>query len=131
MSEPIVVIDRSAVRAGRIEELRAAVEKLAAFVEMNEPRPVAYDIYLDPACTTMTVVQVHPDSASMETHMRVAASEFAGFAELLELRSMEIFGTPSQTLVEQLRRKVELLGSATLAIHERAAGFVRGGDTSG
>jgi hypothetical protein len=73
----------------------------------------------------MTVVQVHPDSASMENHMRVAGSAFAGFAELVTLSTMDVYGTPSEELLELLRRKVQMLGDATVVVHDLQAGFAR------
>ncbi len=73
----------------------------------------------------MTVVQVHPDSASMEFHMEVAASAFSGFSDLLTLVGIDIYGRPSDKLLHQMRRKAELLGGATVAVHEPLAGFVR------
>lgn len=123
----IVVIDRSEIRAGKLEELKTAVEALAAFVESNEPRPISYDVYFDVDGTTMTVVQVHPDAASMELHMNLAGPAFPRFAELLELRTMDVYGEPSQALLESLRRKVEMLGHGVVALHERQAGFSRYG----
>ena len=48
--------------------MKAGVEELVAFVEANEVEPLAYDIYFDEAGTQMTVVQIHPDSASLERH---------------------------------------------------------------
>ena len=82
-----------------------------AFVESNEPRPIIYAIYFDEAATRMTVAQVHPDSESMEYHMTVAGPAFAGFAELVTLSTLDIYGEPSEALLEQLRRKVQLLGA--------------------
>jgi hypothetical protein len=75
----------------------------------------------------MTVLQVHPDSASMERHMEVAGPVFARFADLLELRTIDIYGSPSAKVVDQLQRKAELLGTATVSVHDRQAGFVRFG----
>lgn len=75
----------------------------------------------------MTVVQVHPDSASMELHMRIAADEFRRFADLLTLRAMDVYGEPSEGLLGQLRRKVEMLGEATITVHRHQAGFARFG----
>jgi hypothetical protein len=73
----------------------------------------------------MTVLQVHSDSASMERHMEVAGPVFAKFADLLVLRTIDIYGSPSERVVEQLRRKPELLGTATVTVHDRQAGFAR------
>jgi hypothetical protein len=59
MSDPIVVIDSSEIREGKIEELKMAIHDLVEFVESNEPRPIAYSAYIDEGGTRMTVVQVH------------------------------------------------------------------------
>ena len=57
--------------------------------------------------------------------MEVAGPVFAKFADLLVLRTIDIYGSPSERVVEQLLQKAELLGTATVAIHERQAGFAR------
>jgi quinol monooxygenase YgiN len=128
MSEPIVVIDRSEVREGKLEELKTAVKELAHFVASNESSPISYDVYFSHDGAQMTVLQVHPDSASMEFHMRVAAQAFPRFADLLDLQTMDIFGAPSEVLLQQIRRKAETLGDATVVVHEHHAGFARYGD---
>ena len=125
MSEPIVSIDTSEIREGRVDDLKEAVAELVAFVDSNEPRPILYEIYFDDTETRMTVVQVHPDSASMEHHMTVAGPAFAGFSELVTLSTLDVYGGPSEALLEQLRRKVQLLGPATVVVHDLQAGFAR------
>lgn len=77
MSGPIVVIDSSEVREGKLEELKTALKELAAFVEADEADPIAYNIYFDEDCTQMTVVPIHPSSASMELHMFVLPDDAA------------------------------------------------------
>jgi hypothetical protein len=125
VSEDLVVIDSSVVREGKLEELKAAIIDLVGFVESNEPRPLAYNVYLNEGGTRMTVVQVHPDSASMEFHMEVAGPAFPTFADLIELSTMDVYGEPSAGLLGQLRQKVQMLGNATVAVHDRHAGFAR------
>jgi len=125
MSEPIVSIDTSQIREGKLDDLKEAVVELVAFVESNEPRPIIYAIYFDEAATRMTVAQVHPDSESMEHHMTVAGPAFAGFSELVTLSTLDVYGEPSEALLEQLRRKVQLLGPATVVVHDLQAGFAR------
>ncbi|HEX2432844.1 MAG TPA: hypothetical protein VHI55_02735 [Gaiellaceae bacterium] len=66
MSDAIVYVDSSEVREGALDELKAGLEELAEFIEANEPRLIAYNIYFSDDGTKMTVVNVHPDSASLE-----------------------------------------------------------------
>jgi quinol monooxygenase YgiN len=125
MSEPIISLDTSLIRVGRLDELKRAVAELVEFVRSNEPRPIVYEVYVDDTGSRMTVVQVHPDSASMEYHMTVAGPAFAGFADLVTLSTLDVYGKPSEELLELLRRKVQLLGEATVTVHDLQAGFAR------
>lgn len=128
MSEPVISIDSSEIRQGKLEELKAAIQDLVEFVEANEPRPIVYSVYLMESGTSMTVVQVHPDSASMEFHLKVAGPAFARFVDLIKLSTMDVYGRPSDDLLEQLRRKAWMLGNATVGVHQLNAGFARFGN---
>jgi quinol monooxygenase YgiN len=74
MSDPIVYIDRSEILDGKLEELKKAIDELVAFVERHEPQLVSYGFFIDEQAARMTLVAVHPDSASLEFHMDIAAS---------------------------------------------------------
>jgi hypothetical protein len=53
----------------------------------------------------VSVVQVHPDADSMAFHMQVAGEHFAQAYEFLDTtRSVQIYGTPSDTLLEQMKQ---------------------------
>jgi hypothetical protein len=125
MSDPIVVIDVSEVREGRLEELKTGLMELAQFVEANEADPIAYNIYFDDKETRMSVVQVHPSSASMEFHMEVAGPVFRKLAEFVTLLRVDFYGMPSDRLLEQMRQKAQLLGNAPVVVNELHAGFSR------
>lgn len=125
MRDPIVFVDTSEIREGKLEQLRRAVAELAEFVEANETETISYQVFFSDGGRQMTVLQIHPDSASMERHMEIAGPVFAKFADLLVLRTIDIYGSPSEKVVEQLQRKAEQLGTASVAVHERQAGFAR------
>jgi quinol monooxygenase YgiN len=125
MPDPIVYIDSSTVREGRIEALKTAMTELADFVEANEPGLIAYNAYLNADGTRMTVIHVHRDSASLEFHMKVAGPLFPRFADLVELITIDLYGGPSDTVVQQMRDKARMLGSGTVEVHGLHAGFAR------
>jgi quinol monooxygenase YgiN len=125
VSELIVSVDSSEIREGSREEVMTLFKELVDFVDANEPRPLAYSVYLNETGTLVTVFQIHPDSASLETHMEVAASLFAGFKDLLTLRAIDIYGAPSERLLGMLRNKARMLGNATLAVHSLHEGLTR------
>jgi hypothetical protein len=53
----------------------------------------------------------------------LAGPAFAGFAELITLSTLDVYGKPSEELLELLRRKVQMLGDATVTVLQ--AGFAR------
>jgi hypothetical protein len=122
---PILYIDTSTIREGKLEELEAAMKHLAAFVEANVPQLISYGFFLDQDSTQMTVVAVHPDSASLEFHMDVGGDEFRQFADLIDLSRIEVYGVVSDAVLERLHRKARMLGGGTVAVHELHAGFAR------
>jgi quinol monooxygenase YgiN len=127
MSDAIVYVDTSDVREGALEGLKAAIKELVDFVHANEPRLIAYNVYLSDDGTRMTVVHVHPDSASLEYHMEVAAPVFRQFVELVTLSSIHLYGEPSAKLLKQLHEKSRLLGRGAVPVEVEAlhAGFIR------
>lgn len=125
MSELVVSVDVSSVSQGKLEELKRAMKELIGFVEANETRPLVYSVFFNDDSTQMTVLQVHPDSASIEFHMDVAGSEFRRLSAFLTLLRIDIYGSASERLVDQMRQKAELLGNATLAVHGEHAGLAR------
>ena len=69
-------------------------------------------------------MQVHPDSASAEFHMKVAGSAFPEFVEFIRMSGIDIYGKPSRELLEMLQRKARMPGSGKVSVHELQAGFL-------
>jgi hypothetical protein len=123
-SEPIVYIDHSDIRERALEELKAGVRRFVDFIDAREPQLIAYGFYIDEDAAKMTVIAVHPDSASLELHMEIGGPEFARLAHLLTLTAIECYGQPSQRALGQLRNKAATLGDgATVVFVGRFAGF--------
>ena len=125
MSQPIVYVDASTIREGKLAELEVAMEGLAAFVEANVTQLISYGFFLDDERTQMTVVAVHPDSASLEFHMDVGAAEFRKFADLIDLSRIEVYGRVSDAVLKRLHQKAQMLGRGPVAVHDFYAGFAR------
>lgn len=121
----IVYVDTSNVREGALEELKAGMKELVEFVEANEPLLLAYNVYFSDDGARMTVVQVHSDSASLEYHMEIAGPVFRRFVELVTLKSIHIYGEPSENLLEQSHEKARLLGRGEVTVDALHAGFTR------
>ncbi|CAN5732207.1 hypothetical protein BH18ACI4_BH18ACI4_09580 [soil metagenome] len=125
MSEPIVYIDTSEIREGKIEELKTAMNELVKFVQANEPRLIAYHVYIKEDGARMTVLHVHPDAASLELHMKVAGPAFLRFRQFIKLLTIDVYGQLSNDLLEQARQKAQMLGNGTVLVRQLRAGFTR------
>jgi len=122
----LVYVDQSEVRAGKIDEARAAARELTEFVRLNEPHILSYSIYFSDDGTRMFVVHAHRDAASLDFHLAVAGPQFKRFADLLHLLRIDVYGTPSDEAVSQMHQKSEMLGgTAPVCVHELEAGFAR------
>ncbi len=126
MSEPIVYIDRSRIRPGKLEDVKNAIDELVKFIDAREPQLLFYGFYVDDEASRMTVVAVHPDAASVEDHMRVGASAFRRFADLIDMEGIEVYGEPTDRMLAQLDRKARDLGEqGSVKVNPLRAGFSR------
>jgi hypothetical protein len=125
MTDLLIAVDSSEIREGKLDAVKAGLAELAEFVEANAPEVIAYSIYLDEEARRMTVLQIHPSSASMELHLEIAAPVFRKFADLVDLRRVDFYGRPSEALLERMRQKTELLGRAPVVVNELHSGFAR------
>jgi len=121
----ILYVDEADVRKGTLDELKPAIRRLVDFIEANEPRLIAYNVYFNDDESRMTVVSVHPDSESLEYHMNVAGPLFRQFVDLVTLSSIHIYGEPSEKVVEQAHEKAQLLGRSSVVVETLYAGFTR------
>jgi hypothetical protein len=130
-ADAIVYVDISDVREGALEALKAGIGELVEFIAAKEPQLLAYDVYLNEEGTRMTVIHLNRDSASLEYHLEVGAPAFRKLADLITLRSIDVYGRPSETALERLNEKARTLGGGTVTVHEWRAGFVRLGGSAG
>ena len=125
MTGPVVYVDTSDIRDGRLADVREGIARLAGVVEREEPRLISYAAFIDEDGQRMTVVHVHADAASLAFHMEVGGPLFAAFADLVLLRTIDVYGTVGPDVRAALEAKARLLGGARLRTHPLHAGFVR------
>jgi len=105
MVEPLIFISTFTLKEGKLEDLKHHSKEMGKFVEENEPRIIHFEQYINEDGTEMTGVQIHPDEDSMMFHMQVAAERIAQAFEFLDAaKSYQVYGTPSDTFVEQLKQ---------------------------
>ncbi len=123
---PLIFVVTNRLKPGRLDRERERVPQLAEFIAGNEPRLIAFHEYVNEAGDEVTVVQVHPDAASMEAHMEVVGEHAqAAYAETLDATvRVQVFGRPSQAILETLRRQAGS-GVEISVDQEHLGGFTR------
>jgi hypothetical protein len=126
VSGPLIFIATNTLRPGKLAAERRRVADLASFIEQNEPRLIAFNEYVNTDGTEVGVVQVHPDSASMEFHMEtVAERAVQAYADTLEITSsVQLYGDPSPAVLELLSRQAGAGVAITVKRHH-LGGFTR------
>ena len=110
MSGPFVVVTRSRVKPGKAEEASVWLKRFCDLVREREPRILAFHTYADEEGRLSGTVQVHPDAESMEFHFRTMGEELKAMHEYLDdVVSVELFGTPSETVLRGVSRYEEIL----------------------
>jgi hypothetical protein len=103
MSQPFAYVGTWTIKPGKEEDAKKFLSEHAAFIEAKEPRMIAFHVYLNEEGNTASVVQVHPDSASMETHMQVIAEHMGSAFEVIDtILSEQYFGPMSESLSKTL-----------------------------
>jgi hypothetical protein len=127
MSEPFIFIGIHSLKEGKLEDFKKYEQELVELVEANEPRLIAFHIFLNQDGTQAATVQVHPDADSMEFHMQVLGQKISEAYEFLErTERIEVYGTPSDQVLEMMR---QLAGSGVpLSVKvNHLGGFTRHG----
>ena len=121
----IIYVDHSDIRQGRLDDLKEGIRRLVDVIDAREPQLIAYGFHLDVPASRMTVTAIHPDSASLELHLKVGNEEFRKLADMITLRRIEVYGSISARACEMLEQKATMLGGAGLTVSERFTGFSR------
>lgn len=101
MSEPFIVISTWRIKEGKLEDLKRFQREFAGIIEANEPQLIAFNAFYNEEGTEMTSIQVHPNSASMDFHLKVLretlGDAMSAVAEFVEPMSLEYYGKPPES----------------------------------
>jgi hypothetical protein len=126
VSSPFIFIATNRLKPGQLNRERDRVPGLVEFIETNEPRLIAFNEYVNETGDEVTVVQIHPDAASMESHMEIVRERAsAAYAETLDATvRVQVFGEPTDAILELLRQQAGA-GVEISVNGEHLGGFTR------
>lgn len=101
---PFIFVSTLRIKDGKLAEFKENAAKLAQLVEEKEPRLISFNLYLDEESGRTTLVQVHPDAASMGFHMSVVSEHMRGAFDFLTEEAALVCGADSDGVVDQIRQ---------------------------
>jgi hypothetical protein len=97
-----------------------AIQDMRDFVEANVPRVRSFHAYVSQDGTEGTVMYVHPDAASLDEHLRVAAERIDAGTQIVDVLRIELLGEPSPATIGQLTQQ-----PAPVTVKRHLLGFTR------
>jgi len=122
MTGPFIFVSHGRIKPGRLADFKAYAVRFVPLVEEREPRILAFNTYLDEAGERYTSVQVHPDAAAMEHHMKVMGEEIGAAFDYVESDRVDVYGEPSEPVLAMMHHIADI--PVTLR-PDHLAGFTR------
>ena len=106
MAEPFIFINTYAIQPDMLDAYKETFQRTAKVVEDNEPRMLYFACHVNETDTEATTVQVHADAANMAFHMQLVRDHIEAARDLIDFSSMSIriYGSPTDALLEQMRK---------------------------
>ena len=109
MSEPIIFISNQRVKEGKLEGYKHYYRQVAEQAKADKPGTIAHIAYHNEEGTELSIIHIFPDAEAMELHMK-GVDELAKKAfEYVEILSFEIYGKPTETVLEGM---MQIVGSS-------------------
>jgi hypothetical protein len=117
------MVGKHAIARGKEAEAKLASKEMADFVAKHHPRVLHFQINVSADEREMTVLQIHPDEASLAEHIELAGEKIrAAYAFLEGTTQMLIFGDPSPKFRETIDA---MSGGAPVEINGTETAFSR------
>jgi hypothetical protein len=103
MSEPIVLISHLKVKDGKLETFKKSSQETFKVLKATKPGTVVHIGYVNEDGTQVSFIHIFPDAKSFDLHME-GAEDRAKAYEFLETTGYEIYGTPSDGVMDAMKR---------------------------
>jgi hypothetical protein len=129
MSDPVLFISHSRVREGKFEALKGYAPGVAAAIEESKPGTVVFLACVDEGGSELHMVHVFPDAEAMRLHLEGVDERVSAASELVETSGYEIYGSPTEPVLETMRAFADELGVPLTVRPDHLAGYVRPSST--
>ena len=125
MPEPIVFISHSAVKEGKFEGFREAFRDVATAIDADKPGTVVFLAHADEDGGEISVVHIFPDAEAMGLHLQGVQERMGVAMEFIETKGYEIYGTPSEPVLEAMRGFANAEGVPLSVQTDHVGGYLR------
>lgn len=133
MTAPFIHVATYPIKEGKLDAFKLSLPRFFEIIEANEPIVLAIHAYLNEEGTEVTIIQVHPDAASLERHFRVAHEHTdQAFGEFVKATtSIHVYGEANEVVLHRMRQHAKS-GVVVAMMPQHIGGFTRlpngGGD---
>jgi hypothetical protein len=124
MSGPILFVSHFKIKEGKLEGFRRRSSQTTELIRSTRPRTAAFVAYLGEDRRELSIVHFFPDADAMDEHVEGAAERAREAFEYIEQESVEIYGRPSEHVLEMFEEASES-GVELTIMPEQVAGFFR------
>ena len=104
MGAPFILVNEYAIQPDKTGEFLEAFRAIVDIAEAHEPELLYFAEHLSEDGTQGSTVQVHASAQNMERHMQLVGEHIARLVHYLEFEAIRIYGTPTDSVLEQLRQ---------------------------
>ena len=124
MSEPIVFITHHKLKEGKLGAFREMNQEALQRLEQQKPTTLAQLAYLGEDGAELSFIHLFPDAEAMDLHFEGVQERAKQAYEFMEPMSMEIYGSPSDAVLERMKQIAE--SGVTVRIDtDHLGGFLR------
>jgi len=124
MSEPIVLISHNKMKEGKFDAFLKIQQESILLIREQKPNTVVFLAYAREDGGEVSFVHVFPDAEAMDIHFHGAAERSKKAYEFMQPKSMEIYGSPNDGVLETMKQIAES-GVAVSIDTDYLGGFLR------
>lgn len=125
MADPIIFISHFLVDPVAADELQRLHGSIAAQLQSDKPRTLAFLSYRSADGGRLTIVHAFADADAMGAHFEGAAERSRRAYELMRPAGWEIYGTPHPAILDQMREAAAEAGVELELGPDYLGGFLR------
>ncbi|MDX1437021.1 MAG: hypothetical protein R3335_09435 [Anaerolineales bacterium] len=124
MTDPILFISHNRIKEGKFDELGRYNQEALEKIKADKPRTHLMHAFLSEDNSMISFVHLFLDAEALDLHMQGAAERAEKAYELIEAAGIEIYGAPSNGVLEAFKR-IEASGIRVSYNPTYMGGFIR------